>query len=740
MTSVGADLSRSDGPAKVAGAARYAGDFAAPRMAYAVMVQSTIAHGRIVRIDTARAGAAPGVVLVMTHANAPKLAQDPMHAEPPSSRAVSLLQDDAVRYNGQPIALVVAESLEQAQAAARLLHVEYAAEDAALDFAAAKSGAYTPKELAHGEPDASWGTADAALEGAAVRHQATYTTPMEVHNPLEPHATLAVWNGDELTLHDATQGVAGVRKTLAKKLGIAPEKIHVLSPYIGGGFGCKGSAWSHVALAAMAAKQARRPVKLVLERTQMFGPVGYRPPTEQTVALGAARDGKLVAIKHDVVSSTSTFEDWTESSAVLTRMMYACPNVSTTHKLIKLNLGTPTFQRAPGEATGSFALECALDELALKAGLDPLELRLRNYADSDPESGKAFSSKKLRECYARAAERFGWSKRNGQPRAQRDGRWLIGWGMATATYPANRQPASARLVLKPDGTALVQCCTQDIGTGTYTIMAQVAADALGIDAERVRVEIGDSAFPEAPVSGGSMTAATVTPAVLAAARAVRDKLVALAVNDDKSPLHQSSADAVELRDGWLRLRGETARGEPIPAVLARAGGKPLEATEEAKPDDAVKAKYATHSWGAVFAEVAVDPDFGEVRVRRVVACYSVGRLLNAKTARSQLLGGIVWGVGMALTEQAHVDRVSGRVLNANLAQYHVPVNADIGELDVTFVPEDDTTFNPLGARGIGEIGITGVPAAIANAVYHATGQRIRDLPITPDKLIGATSA
>jgi xanthine dehydrogenase YagR molybdenum-binding subunit len=441
-----------------------------------------------------------------------------------------------------------------------------------------------------------------------------------------------------------------------------------------------------------------------------------------------------------VISSTSTFEDWTESSAMLTRMLYACPNVSTTHKLVKLNLGTPTFQRAPGEATGNFALECAMDELALKAGIDPVELRLRNHTDSDPETGKPFSSKKLRECYAQAAQRFGWSQRKPKPRAQGDGRWLIGWGMATATYPANRMPANARVVLKPDGTALVQCCTQDIGTGTYTIMAQVAADALGLEPERVQVQIGDSAFPEAPVSGGSMTAASVTPAVLAAARAVREKLVALAAGDEKSPLHQASVDDIDLGDGWLRLRSDSSRGEPIPAVLARAGGKPIEATGQAKLDDAVKDKYSTHSWGAVFAEVAVDPDFGEVRVRRVVACYTVGRLLNAKTARSQLLGGIVWGVGMALTEQAHVDGVSGRVLNANLAQYHVPVNADIGELDVTFVQEDDTTFNPLGARGIGEIGITGVPAAIANAVYHATGQRIRDLPITPDKLIGAPSA
>jgi xanthine dehydrogenase YagR molybdenum-binding subunit len=478
----------------------------------------------------------------------------------------------------------------------------------------------------------------------------------------------------------------------------------------------------------------------VVERTQMFGPVGYRPPTRQSIALAADGDGKLVALRHDVVSATSTFEDWTESSAMVTRMLYACPNGTTTHRLVKLNLGTPTFQRAPGEATGSFALETAMDELAYKLGIDPLELRLRNHADAEPVSGKEFSSKKLRECYRSAAERFGWSRRNPAPRSMReaaspDRGLLIGWGMATATYPAHRQKAQALVRVLPDGSAFVQCGTQDIGTGTYTIIAQVAADALGIAPDRISVELGDSSMPQAPVSGGSMTAASVTPAVQDAAQQVRARLVALAVADAASPLHGLDPQQVDAAAGWLRSRGDAARRDPYAAVIARAGGAPVEATGTGAPDEEASKKFAAHSWGAVFAEVAVDEALGEIRVRRVVASYSVGRVLNPKTANSQLLGGIVWGIGMALTEHTRVDPLSGRVLNANLAQYHVPVNADIGAIDVTFVEENDERFNPIGARGIGEIGITGVPAAIGNAIFHATGKRFRDLPITPDRLI-----
>lgn len=734
--STGSAMNRVDGLAKVTGAAAYAADFDIPRMAYATMVQSTIARGRIASVQTERAAQAPGVLLVMTHENAPKLPAEGQKAQPPGDRALSLLQDDQVRYNGEPVAVVVAETLEQAKYAASLLKFSWESAVPALDFESARASAYQPAALTHAPPDVAWGDAATALRDAPAQHAATYATPMENHNPMEPHATLAVWNGDELTVHDSTQCVVGARKALARKLGIPVEKVRVISPYVGGGFGCKGSAWSHVLLAAMAARKTHRPVRLALERTQMFGPVGYRPRTRQELALGADSAGNLLAIRHDVVSSTSTFEDWSEPSAVVTRMLYACPNVSTTHRLVKLNLATPTFTRAPGEATGSYALEAAMDELACKLQVDPVELRLRNYAEKEPESGKAWSSKALRECYRAGAERFGWSRRKAATGSLRDGEQLIGLGMATATYPANRQAANALVRIGADGSATVQCATQDIGTGTYTIITQVAADALGLPANRIAVEIGDSQFPEAPISGGSMTAASVTPAVQAAARQARSQLVARAVADSESPLHGLAGDEIDAADGWLLSRADNSRRDAFASVIARSGGSPIEARAQAKPGEE-KDQYAMHSFGAVFAEVAVDPALGEVRVRRIVGTYSVGSVLNAKTARSQLIGGVVWGIGMALHEQTLVDPASGRVVNANLAQYHVPVNADIADIDITFVDENDQNFNPLGARGIGEIGITGVAAAIANAVYHATGKRVRDLPITPDKLLGA---
>jgi xanthine dehydrogenase YagR molybdenum-binding subunit len=508
---------------------------------------------------------------------------------------------------------------------------------------------------------------------------------------MEPHATLAQWDGERLTLHDATQYVSGVRETVAKAMGLDAANVRVIDPFVGGGFGCKGSTWSHVVLCAMAARQVGRPVKLVLARPQMFGPVGGRPQTEQHIVLAARRDGTLTGLRHDVISHTSEMEDYVEGAASPTRSLYACPNGATSHRLATLNVGVPTFQRAPGESTGTFAIESAMDELAYMLRMDPVALRLANYAETEPHSGKPWSSKRLRECYAAAAERFGWAKRNPAPQSMRDGRWRIGYGVATATYPGHRREASAVAKLLPDGTVLVQSGSHDLGTGTYTIMTQVAAETLGVPVSRVRVELGDTAMPRAPVSGGSVTAASVGPAVQAACAALRDKIV--------------------------------------------AGGKaPLEAQATAKPGEEEE-RYASRSFGAVFAEVRVDDALGIVRVSRIVATYTVGRVLNAKTALSQLQGGIVWGVGMALFEESLLDPRYGRYANNNIAEYHVPVNADIGTIDVTFVEENDTIFNPLGARGIGEIGITGVPAAIANAVYHATGRRVRDLPITLDKLI-----
>ncbi|NWK43545.1 xanthine dehydrogenase family protein molybdopterin-binding subunit [Ralstonia pickettii] len=732
MSNVGQPLDRTDGLLKVTGQARYAAEFQVPRLVHAVLVQSTVPAGRITRIDTHVAQAMPGVLLVMTHENAPRLPNGGKPAlEPPAGRVLSLLQDDQVHYNGQPVALVVGDTLEHAQAAARMVRVEVAQQAARLDFETARADAHSPGKVQGQSADTMRGDLAAGMAQAAQRIEAVYGTPMETHNPMEPHATIAVWEGDSLTLYDSTQYVSGVRRTVAKTLGLSPDKLRVVCPFVGGGFGCKGSVWSHVVLAAMAARQAGRPVKLVLERPQMFGPVGGRPRTEQRIALGAGPDGRFTAISHDALTTTSMIEDWTEPCAIVTRMLYDTPHQRTTHRLARLNIGTPTFMRAPGEATGTFALEVALDEMAYALGIDPVELRLRNDAVQDPEKRLPWSSKSLAACYRAGAERFGWARRNPQPGSMRQGNTRVGWGMATATYPANRSAAAATARYLPDGTVQVESGSQDLGTGTYTVMTQVAADAMGVPVDRVHFSLGDTRMPEAPVSGGSQSAASVSPAVQAAGTQAREALIAAAVADANSPLHGLAAEEVTVADGFLSAR--SGAREPVAAVVARYG-RAIEVTAKVQPGEE-KQKFSMHSFGAVFVEVHVDADLGVVRVSRIVGSYGVGRLLNAKTGRSQLMGGIVWGMGMALFEESLLDPRYGRIVNNNLAEYHVPVNADVPDIDILVLDEADPHINPLGAKGIGEIGITGVPAAIANAVYHATGRRVRELPITLDKLI-----
>jgi xanthine dehydrogenase YagR molybdenum-binding subunit len=734
MTAVGEPLTRVDGKLKVTGAATYSAEFKFPDLTYAVMVQSTIPTGRILSMDISSAQRAPGVVAVLTPENAMKLPDQGRAAvNPPAGRVMSLLQDMDVAYNGQPIAVVVAETIERAVYAASLIRVRYQATPAKLDFKGGFATSYPPKK-GKNAADANRGDLNAGFGQATVKVDAIYSTPIQNHNPMEPHATIAQWEDAKLTLHDSTQYISGVKGTIAKTLGIPEANVRVICPYVGGGFGCKGSMWSHVVLAAMAAKQVSRPVKLVLDRPQMFGPVGARPQTHQHIVLGATADGKLTAVQHDVHAHTSTIEDFLESSAKVTSMLYSSPSLATSHRLVPLSVGTPTFQRAPGEATGTFALEVAMDELAYQLHMDPLQLRLVNYADIDPQSKMPFSGKHLRECYEKGADRFGWKKRNPVPGSMKEGNLLVGWGMATATYPANRSAASAMVRLQPNGRALVASGTQDLGTGTYTIMVQVAADALGLSPALIDAKLGDSTLPKAPVSGGSQSAASVTPAVQAAAQQARLKLFVLAASDPQCPVHGSNMDEISFESGKLFRRGDPDHSEEFTALLARHPNETVEAISEAEPDQ-VSAGFSKHSFGAVFAEVTADPAVGAIRVRRVTGVYDIGKLLNEKTGKSQLIGGIVWGISLALFEATHVDWRNGRVVNANLAEYHVPVNADIGAIDVSVLNLPDMNFNPLGARGIGEIGITGVGAAVANAVYHATGRRVRDLPITPDKIL-----
>jgi len=708
---IGEPISRIDGFAKVTGAARYSAEWPTDRMAYAVMVQSTIARGTIASIDAAAASAIPGVLLVMTADNAPKLPQQGLAAfSPPAGRALSLLQTREIRYNGEPIAVVVAEQFEQATQAALLVRATYREQPPEIDMQAALPRAvpYTQKLLGQFEPSSHRGDVASALASADVTVDETYSTPLESHNAMEPHATIAEWNGDELTLYDATQYLYGVKRFVARTLGLPAERVRVISKFVGGAFGSKGSTWSHVVLAAMAARQVGRPVKIVLTRRQMFGPVGARPYTVQHLSLGARRDGTITAIRQDVVSSTSTFEDWVESSTLQTRMLYDVPNVETIQRLVRLNLGTPTFNRGPGESSGTFGLESAIDEFAVRLRIDPLELRLRHYADKDPETGHPWSSKSLRTCYTRAADQFDWLHRNPEPRSMREGDRLVGLGMATATYPAKRQRASAVARLRSDGLFQVQAATHEFGTGTYTVMTQIAADALGVPIDRVQFDLGDSRMPETPISAGSMTAASTGPAVSAAARALREQLLSLGVDP---------ADLDRCR-----------------AVVSDRGGEPISADGSARPGPEEQ-QYSMHSFGAVFAKVLVDPDLGTIRVGRIVAAYGAGRILNEKTARSQLAGGIIYGVSMALFEHSAIDPRNGRYLNADLSEYLVPVNADVPEIDVLLVDEQDDFVNPLGVKGIGEIGTTGVAAAVANAVYHATGVRVRDLPITVEKVL-----
>ena len=744
---IGAPVDRTDGRLKVTGGARYSAEVNMPGLTYGVILTSTISNGTVASMDTAAAERAPGVLAVFTPFNMPKLPKSPSMGvgATPAARKLALLQDADVHYFLQPIGVVVADTLERATHAANLVKVKYDEGQPVMELVAHLHESFSPGQIGGSEKkpaDSSENAPSAALNAAPSRIEYVYQTPTENHNAMEPHATIASWDDDHLTLFDATQGIFSTRNRVAGMFGLHDDNVRVICHYVGGGFGSKGPVWSHTMLAAMCAKEVKRPVKIALERAQMFNNTGSRAHTYQSLAIGADKDGKLAGIKHDVTNDTSSFDTFTESATVATRMLYACDAIQTTQRLVKLNLGTPSYMRAPGEAPGTFALESGLDELARELKMDPIELRLKNYTEIDPETKTPFSSKSLRQCYEQGAARFGWDRYTASPapRSVRDGKWLVGYGMASATYPTNRSASNASACINSDGTALVLAGSQDLGTGTYTIMTQISSGTLGVPMDRVRFELGDSLLPKTPVSGGSQTAASTGSAVQAACVAVIGKLTEMALADAGSPLHNANAQDVVAADGKLSLKSDPSKSDTFTALLARAKLPRIEAKADSAPDKEEKKKFAMHAFGAQFAEVRVNEDTGEVRVSRWVGAFGIGKRLNEKTATSQIKGGVVFGIGMGLTEATIADERDARLVNPNLAEYHVPVNADIPEIDVIFVDEEDHHINPLGVKGVGEIGIVGVPAAIANAVYHATGVRVRELPITPDKVLGIEAA
>ena len=738
---IGASTSRIDGPAKVTGAAKYAAEFNVPGMAYGSVIVSTIAKGRIKRIDQSAAMRVNGVLKVLTHENRPTMADnDQAYRDEvaPLGSPFRPLYDDKVVFNGQPIALVVAETSEIARFAATLVRVEYENEPHVTDLQAQRGAAIpvkpptSPIEALFTPPNPR-GDPDRALAAAQLRQVAEYYTPIEHHNPMELYASTVVYERDgKLTVYDKTQGVQNVQRYLCGVFGLKPEDVRVMSAFVGGGFGSGLRPQFQAVLAMLAARALRRSVRVVLTRPQMYA-LGYRPATIQRLAIGANNEGTLDALTHEAFTVTSQYEEFYRQETGWSGLLYKCANAKYAHKLVHLDLPTSCDMRCPSAATGVYALECAMDELAATMQLDPLELRLRCYSERDQHGDRPYSSKALRECYRQGAQAFGWDKRSPLPRMMRDGSELVGFGMATGVWDAFQVPITVRIVLAANGAAEVACATSDIGTGTYTIMAQVAADMLGLPIENIKIKLGDSTLPQSPVEGGSWIAASVSNGIAGTAAAIREELLRLAKQMPNSPFANAASDDVALAGGKLVSTRDASRALSISDIMRHGAVDRIEQQKTTRPtSDESRARNA-HS--AVFAEVKVDEQLGVIRVTRVVSAVAAGRILNMKTATSQILGSVVWGIGMALHEETLIDHRFGRVMNANIAEYHVPVSADVYDIKVIFVDEPDDS-NPLGIKGLGEIGIVGVASAIANAVYHATGKRVRDLPITLDKLIG----
>ncbi|MGJ4900680.1 xanthine dehydrogenase family protein molybdopterin-binding subunit [Bradyrhizobium sp. HKCCYLS2058] len=730
---IGTATSRVDGRAKVTGAAKYAAEFTAPGLAFGVVVSSTIPRGRIISIDPSRALAVDGVIDVLTHTNRVRMADkdDDYRDEvaPEDGSPYRPLYDDQVHFNFQPVALVVAEDEDTARFAATLVVVEYEAKSFATGLHARREQAFKVDK-----PMKPRGDATRALAGAAVRHDADYGVPIEYHNPMELYASTVLWReGGKLVVYDKTQGVQNVQRYVCSVFRLKEDDVQVMSPFVGGAFGSGLRPQYQVVLAAMAALKLKRAVRVVLSRAQMYG-LCYRPATIERLALGARENGTLAALTQEAIAMTSQHEAFSRNDIGWGEVLYTSATSRATHRLARLDVPTPGDMRAPGAASGVYGLECAMDELAVALKMDPLELRLRCYSDRDQDKDLPFSSKRLKECYQQGAGAFGWSKRNPEPRSMRDGRELVGWGMASGAWEALQMPFAARIVMTANGHVEVSSATSDIGTGTYTIMAQVTADMLGVPLDSINVKLGDSTLPKSPVEGGSWTAASISHAIVNAADDIRAELLKIAHTIPGSPLQGLGADEVTLAGGAIVAIADRNRSVPMADVMRHGGMDRIEKERGSEFEDDDKHAHNTHS--AVFAEVKIDEELGVVRVTRIVNAVAAGRILNTKTASSQIMGGVVMGIGMALHEEAQIDQRFGRIMNANIAEYHMPVNADVHDIKVIFVDEEDRTINKMGIKGVGEIGIVGVAAAIANAVYHATGKRIRDLPITLDKVVG----
>jgi xanthine dehydrogenase YagR molybdenum-binding subunit len=684
---IGAPLDRIEGPQKVMGTAPYAYEHHVENPLYLYPLHSDVARGRVARIDASDAETLPGVIAVISHQNAPTLADT-------RNRELSILQSDEIWFRGQYVGAVVAETFEIARHAASLVGISYDEEPHDTAFSPARDDLYIPDRLNAGFPtDTEEGDVDGALTSAAVTLDETYSTPLEHNNPMEPHTSVALWEAGDLTLYESTQGAHATRRTMARLFGLDRNRVRVVALHVGGGFGAKGLPHANTVLAVMAAQVVEgRPIKFALTRQQMFSCVGYRTPTVQRIRFGADENGRLTATSHDVVEQTAKIKEFAEQTAYATRMMYASGTRRTTHRLAALDVSVPSWMRAPGEAPGMYALESAMDEMAIKCDLDPVEFRILNEPEDDADLGLPYSSRNLVACLREGAERFGWEGRDPTPRARREGRWLVGTGVASGMYPVFRLPGSkARISFEENGRYLVEIGATDIGTGTWTALTQIAADALEVGVEDIDLRIGDTELPSASVAGGSSGITAWGSTIFGAARAFRE------------------------RHGQNPAAGDTA--------------------EAGMPDNPDTENYSMHAFGAYFAEARVDEDTGEVRVPRMTGVFAVGNVINAKTARSQFIGGMTFGLSMALHEESLVDPRFGHVVNHDFAEYHIPTNADVGEMDVAWIDEHDPHVNPMGSKGIGEIGICGSPAAIANAVYHATGIRVRDLPITPDKLL-----